>query len=78
MLPNDIKHSNQATKIKCFKNMLPSVKKWYYQTKLPAYLNTKKEITILMLWIVTREQTNNKKLLQNAFKNKNHDIKISS
>ena len=39
LLPNAIKHSTQATKIKMCQNMLPSVTKWYYKSELPSFLS---------------------------------------
>ena len=36
LLPNAIKHSTQATKMKMCQNMLPSVTKWY-QNELPSF-----------------------------------------
>ena len=52
LLPNAIKRSTQATKMKMCPNMLPCVTKWY-QYELPSFL--KVQITILLQCIDTSE-----------------------
>ena len=73
LLPNAIKHSTQATKMKMCQNMLPSVTKWY-QNDLPSF--RKVLSTMILQSILTSEILRAINLIPNAIKHSTQATKM--